>query len=120
MLSLSYQFGVQNVTRVGKNDLSEFFVIKAPDGTEYYTNSYEAVNKNLIDNLQNYPLPPEPFAKLQKVFNYYEKDKLMDAVPNLEYKQIFSLVSENLQATKKLIEGMVRQELLKSLRLNRH
>ena len=120
-LKLKWMLNPASIQEVeGRTQFSSdnFYIVRLQNGEEYYTNGYEAVLKDKVDNI------PQPeltlFKKLSYIFDYYNKNSVIKANPDVRYINIHKLAQTQVvtEAIRKIIKETVRASLKSYLTRN--
>lgn len=119
-LKLKYALGnkLKSLKKIPtKSDYDEYYVLVTSDNKTYYTNSYEMISKEDVDKINFKMFKPQPkniAEKAKLVFGYYNKEKILDANPDIKYIRDSQFINQiNLQENVKgIIKSVIREMLL--------
>ena len=119
-LKLKYALGnkLKSLKKIpNESDYDEYYVLVTSDNKTYYTNSYEMISKEDVDKINFKMFKPQPkniVEKIKLVFGYYNKEKILDANPDIKYIRDSQFINQiNLQENvKSIIKSVIREMLL--------
>lgn len=119
-LKLKYALGnkLKSLKKIpSESDYDEYYVLVTSDNKTYYTNSYEMISKEDVDKINFKMFKPQPkniAEKTKLVFGYYNKEKILDANPDIKYIRDSQFINQiNLQENVKgIIKSVIREMLL--------
>lgn len=98
-----------------ESDYDEYYVIVTNDNKTHYTDSREMISKEDVDKINFKIFKPQPkniVEKIKLVFGYYNKEKILDAQPDIKYIQMHQLASQLEENVKGIIKSVIREMLL--------